>query len=407
MQQKIDWQTALRFAGVGGVIVLVLWLAGFIGNFWAGLGVLAVVHMFVAAAYLPKWWKTSTCLVVLWTLVVVIKPIVWNSLPSMVQDALSSRRGAESTRFSETFRGHGGDAMEQLALSCSETERQYTLEVEQARKYLNSLLLSDPTRQVKEAELQQKVKDIEAWRARCTKDMQYKGEGVRAAVGSFVSAVASAFHPDDAKEWYDLISILGLVGYGLYSATWKEMKWQRAIGGTMLLAFVFFLGRYVLFETNLTKPIQEAWALATRELTPEEKEDRRKRAEQARALAAMAPSSVSPKPECTQVQRADSVLSGVMAINTMYVANQCMEFYFEQHDYRGVVKIEQNPCPAGRMPLFQAVKGSPQLSGFVDSSLGWINLDLSGTRVNWKGFVNIKKSQFSLVSSITKLSCVS
>src|SRR3989338_1892488 len=404
MQQQIDWRTALQFAGVGFVIVFVLWIAGFIGSFWAGLGVLAVGHMFVAAAYIPKWRRTTIWVLAIWTLVVIVKPIVWNSLPAMVQDALSYRGGTESTRFSETFRGHGGDAIEQLALYCSKTEQQYTNEVIATRQELGGLRLDDPNRPAKEAELQQKVRNVEAWRKNCTKDFQYEGESVQTALVAFFSAVGSAFHPDNSKEWYDLLGILLLVGFGLFIAKWKG-PWTKSLGGAMLLAFLFFFGRYVLFETSLTKPIQEGWAEATRELTPEEKEARRKRAEQARELAAATAST--PKPECTQIQREDSVLSGTKAISTMVVASGCSEIYFEQHDYGGVVKIEKNPCgEGGKMPFFQKVRGSPWLSGYLGGR-EWASLDPAGTRIEWKGFVEIKKSQFSPVPAVTKLSCVS
>lgn len=414
-----DWRTALGFSGVGLVVVLILWLAGFIGSFWAGLGVLAIGNMFLAAAYLPKWRKTSICLAVVWTLVVVVKPIVWNSLPPMVQDALSSRSGAESTRFSETVRGHGGDAMTQLALYCSEREKQYTDGVEKLRGIIHSLDPNDPNRPKQEAELQQRVRNIEAWRQKCTQDMQYEGATVRAAVTSFITAVASAFHPDSPQKWYDLLGILLLVGFGFYCAKWDKLSWGRAVGGAMLLAFVFFLGRYVLFETNLTKPIQEMWALATRELTPEEKEEHRKRAEQARALAAITPVPSSPNPLCTFEQTTDGlVFHGSQLLRSLYAANGCKVFYFKQSEHGGLIRLTENPCSRGGVPFFKEVgMGSSQVWGYVDSpglvpgsQWPYIDLDSSGTRVEWTKkteFVDLKKGLLNPLLSIIELSCVS
>ncbi|OGZ44350.1 MAG: hypothetical protein A3J55_03590 [Candidatus Ryanbacteria bacterium RIFCSPHIGHO2_02_FULL_45_17b] len=132
--------------------------------------------------------------------------------------------------------------------------------------------------------------------------------------------------------------------------------------------------------------------------------DRRSIAQQARELAAETAASSTPKPECTQIQHEDSVLSGTRAITTMITASACREFYFEQHDFRGVVKIEKNPCGGGMMPFFQKVSGSPQISGYLGGP-AWINLDRAGTRVDWKGFIEVKKSIPSLWA-VTKLSCV-
>ena len=286
MQQQMDWRTALQFAGVGLAIVVILRLASFIGSFLAGLGILAIGHMFVAVAYLPKWRRTATWIIILWTLVVVVKPVVWNSLPVMVQDALSSREGVESTRLSETFRGHGADAMQELAFYCSKTEEQYTNEISVARQELDRLGLYNPNRVEKEIAFQQKVKNVEEWRRKCTKDLQYDDESISIVsknIANFFSAIASALHPNTNKEWYDLLGILLLAGFGLYVATWKG-KWTQSVGAAMLLAFIFFLGRYVLFETDLPKPVRKAWEDSMKEESPEEKEAR-KRAEETRRVA--------------------------------------------------------------------------------------------------------------------------
>lgn len=275
MQQQMDWRTALQFAGVGLIIVIVLRLAGFIGNFWAGLGVLAIGHMFVAAAYLPKWRRTAMWVVVIWTAVVVVKPIVWNSLSPQVQEAVSSHSAKRDARLSETFRGHGADAMQELAFYCSKTEQEYTQEVRIARQALDKLSLSNPKRSAEEAALQQKVKNVETWRQNCTKDFQYNGESAETTLMAFVGAVVSAFHPDSPKEWYDLLGILLLAGLGLYASEEKTL-WRNRIGGTILLIFFFGFGRFVLFETNLTNPLIKKWEDITGEETPEEKVARKK-----------------------------------------------------------------------------------------------------------------------------------
>ncbi len=149
----------------------------------------------------------------------------------------------------------------------------------------------------------------------------------------------------------------------------------------------------------------------------------RQEAEKARPLThTPSPPSLAKNPDCTYVQRADGRISGDQAIRTLYVANRCEEFFFEQHTYEADVRFENNPCsllaswgvPSGKTPLFQAVSGSPQLWGFVDSpgivegsQWGWINLDKNGTRVLWKGYVRVQKAQMSLSRAVTKLSCVS
>lgn len=287
MQQQMDWRTALQFASVGVVVVFILRLAGFIGSVWTGLGILAIGYAFVAVAYLPELRKTATVILVLWALVTFGKLALWKSVSPEMQDAVSSRNAKNATRFSETFRGHGDLGLKELAYYCSQTEQKYVAEIQAARLVLDRMALLDPSRAAKEEALQKAVKGLETWRQNCTKEFQYDSESASNHIGSFFGAVASACHPDNSKEWYDLLGVLLFAGMGLYFAAWKEMKWQRAIGGALLLTFFFFGGRYVLFDTDLPRPIRGAWEELTREETPEEKAVRSRVDEEAKKEAAL------------------------------------------------------------------------------------------------------------------------
>lgn len=147
-------------------------------------------------------------------------------------------------------------------------------------------------------------------------------------------------------------------------------------------------------------------------------EEARKKAEEARPLdgAGIATTtSLSANPECTRIQRAEGIVSGSQAVRSMYVENRCIEFFFEQHDYRGWVEFVNNPCAelptstrAGVNPLFQAVSGSPQLWGFGFSPEWWggTTLDASGKKLAWEGPVRLEKP-IAAFRAVTKLSCVS
>ena len=280
--QPLTWTTLRNLAILGVSIVFVLWIAGFIGSFWAGLGVLAVGFAVLTVSRLSEWRRTAIILVVGWAFITIVKPVVWNSSPPVLQEAASSAGSKGNTRLAETFRGHGADALQQLAMYCSEREQQRKTEVDTLRKNLIGLQPADEDNRADlELELQTKVREIEEWRQNCTENFQYSGDTFFARVGGFFGAVAAAFPPNDPKEWFDFLGILLLGGLGLYFSK-KEVLWRNRIGGIMLLAFVFFSARFIIFETSLTKPFVKGWEEATREETSEEKAATEKATELAR-----------------------------------------------------------------------------------------------------------------------------
>jgi len=140
--------------------------------------------------------------------------------------------------------------------------------------------------------------------------------------------------------------------------------------------------------------------------TPEEKR------RSARSKETPSPTSVNP--DCTVVQKESGIISAVGSANSLYVANRCLEFYFEQRTYQAVARFTKNPCPDGMVPFFQAIKGTPQLWGkpvtSPDSYVGGgiKSIPTAGMKVRgWTtGKLDIKKAVYSPFTAVTKMMCV-
>ena len=246
----MDWNRVLRFAVACLVVVALLYWSGTIGSFWAGVGVATIVFMFAGSTFLSSWKRTSQIALVLWVLITFLLPFLWISLPSQLQDALSSRDIRTETRAAETVRGHGAEAERALALYCTKREADLSRIIQERSVALLAIPFGDPTRVQMEKDLTKAAVAVEEWRKECTAPIQYATNGVHGAWIGLKNVVSHISIPTTNEGWYWAISVLLVFGLGIYTATLKG-PWTKWVGGPMLLVMLVLLGYFLFFKTSV------------------------------------------------------------------------------------------------------------------------------------------------------------
>jgi hypothetical protein len=160
--------------------MLALRIAGITNDFWSGLGLVAVIFLFVATTYFPAYGKVMRIVFTVWLVTTILLPFFFHSLPAVLQNALTSKQLRTTIRFAEDTASYGAGAARVRQAYCFEEEARLTkVEVVAIKRELDAMIKGDPTigindprRTTLEEKLHKKEEEVVLWRERCAKDLQ-------------------------------------------------------------------------------------------------------------------------------------------------------------------------------------------------------------------------------------------